>query len=60
MKQSRAEPDEERATFLAAAFNYNTETWAAREYNLPWIEARLGADGERSEPTTSSCRPWTC
>ena len=27
-----------------AAFNYNTETWATREYTLPWIEARLGAD----------------
>ena len=29
-----------------AVFNYNTETWAARSYTLPWLDGGVGADGK--------------
>ena len=46
-------PDQtHQVTVQRAVFNYNTETWAARTYTLPWIESTVGPSGRRGRATS--------
>jgi hypothetical protein len=44
--RSQLSPDQTRAvTVQRATFNYATGTWAAREYNLPWVPGDVDEQG---------------